>query len=162
MNDEMWPPLRRATRALFACLVVAGSHLGFPRQALAGSRFDGMWNLTFVTQRGACDSTYNFTVDVLNGNITHPNILTFKAVSLNRAPFAPRSESDRDTRRDLADCRECRAKASGVATQVSHGAQVLGQPGGIDHGRRHTASTGSRLRIPRCVMERTDGYACKR
>src|ERR1700757_2059371 len=37
-----------------------------------------MWNLTFVTQRGACDPTYNFTVDVLNGSITHPNILTFK------------------------------------------------------------------------------------
>ena len=28
--------------------------------------------------RGACDPTYNFTVDVLNGNVTHPNILTFR------------------------------------------------------------------------------------
>jgi len=75
---RLGPPLRRATRALFVCLVVAGFHLGIPRQALAGSRFDGIWNLTFLTQRGACDPTYNFTVDVLNGNITHPNILTFK------------------------------------------------------------------------------------
>jgi hypothetical protein len=77
VNDESWPPLRRATRA-FVYLVVAGSHLAISHQAIAGSRFDGMWNLTFVTQRGACDPIYNFTVDVLNGSITHPNILTFK------------------------------------------------------------------------------------
>ena len=74
----MWPTLNRATRALFICLVLTGSHLGIPRQAFAGSRFDGTWNLIFVTQGGACDPTYNFTVDVLNGNVTHPNILTFR------------------------------------------------------------------------------------
>jgi hypothetical protein len=74
----MWPTFSRVTRALFVCLVLAGSHLGVPRQVLAGSRFDGTWNLTFVTQHGACDPTYNFTVDVLNGNVTHPNILTFR------------------------------------------------------------------------------------
>lgn len=78
MSSRIWPTLSRATRALFLCLFLAGSHLGIPRQALAGSRFDGTWNLTFVTQRGACDPTYNFTVDVLNGNVTHPNILTFR------------------------------------------------------------------------------------
>jgi hypothetical protein len=48
------------------------------RQAFAGSRFDGTWNLVFLTQRGDCDPTYNFMVDVVNGNITHPNILTFR------------------------------------------------------------------------------------
>jgi len=78
VSDEMWPILSRATRALFVCLVLAGFHLGIPRQAFAGSRFDGTWNLVFVTQRGACDPTYNFMVDVLNGNVTHPNILTFR------------------------------------------------------------------------------------
>jgi len=76
----MWPTLSRATRALFVCLVLAGSNLGIPRQAVAGTRFDGTWNLVFVTQRGACDPTYNFTVDVLNGNATHRNILTFGAM----------------------------------------------------------------------------------
>jgi hypothetical protein len=78
MSNKMWPTLSCATRVLFACLVLAGSPLAIPRQALAGSRFDGTWNLTFVTQRGACDPAYNFTVDVLNGNVTHPNILTFR------------------------------------------------------------------------------------
>jgi hypothetical protein len=78
MSNRMWPTLSRATRAFLVCLVLAGSHFGIPRQAQAGSRFDGTWNLTFVTQRGACDPAYNFTVDVLNGNVTHPNILTFR------------------------------------------------------------------------------------
>ncbi|MBA7474606.1 hypothetical protein ES707_09960 [subsurface metagenome] len=78
MSNRMWPTLSRATRALSVCLVLAASHLGISRQALAGSRFDGTWNLIFVTQRGACDPTYNFTVNVLNGNVTHPNILTFR------------------------------------------------------------------------------------
>jgi hypothetical protein len=78
MRNRRWSTLSRATKALFVCLVLAGSHLAIPRQALAGSRFDGTWNLTFMTQRGACDPTYNFTVDVLNGNVTHPNILTFR------------------------------------------------------------------------------------
>jgi len=32
-------------------------------------------------------------VDVVNGNITHPNILTFRAASLRRALLSPRSES---------------------------------------------------------------------
>jgi hypothetical protein len=77
MSNKMWPTLGRATRALFVCLALGGS-LGIGRQALAGSRCDGTWNLTFVTQRGACDPAYNFTVDVLNGSVSHPNILTFR------------------------------------------------------------------------------------
>jgi hypothetical protein len=77
MSNKMWPTLSRATRALFVCLALAGS-LGIGRPALADSRFDGTWNLTFVTQRGACDPVYNFTVDGLNGSVSHPNILTFR------------------------------------------------------------------------------------
>jgi hypothetical protein len=74
----MYPTLIHTTKALVVCFALVGSYLTVPRQALAASRFDGTWNLTFVTQRGACDPTYNFTVDVLNGNVTHPNILTFR------------------------------------------------------------------------------------
>ena len=77
MSNRMWWPPSRATRAVFVCLVLAGS-VGIARPALAASRFDGTWNLTFVTQRGACDPAYNFTVDVLDGNVSHPNILTFR------------------------------------------------------------------------------------
>jgi hypothetical protein len=72
------PILKLLTRALIVCLVLAGSDLLIFRQAFAGTRFDGTWNLLFVTQRGDCDPTYSFLVDVVNGNITHPNILTFR------------------------------------------------------------------------------------
>jgi hypothetical protein len=33
--------------------------------------YDGAWSLLFVTQRGACDSTYNFNVRIFNGMVTH-------------------------------------------------------------------------------------------
>ena len=87
MTKQSFTPVRvgryktrpsRAARALVACLALAGALLGPPSAASAASRFDGQWNLVFVTQRGDCDASYNFTVDVVNGNISHPNILTFR------------------------------------------------------------------------------------
>jgi hypothetical protein len=46
--------------------------------AHARSAFDGSWNLAFVTQKGTCDASYNFTVDITNGIVTHPNLVRFK------------------------------------------------------------------------------------
>jgi hypothetical protein len=46
--------------------------------AHARSAYDGSWDLAFVTQRGACDPVYNFTVDVTNGVVTHPNLVRFR------------------------------------------------------------------------------------
>ena len=46
--------------------------------AHARSAYDGSWDLVFVTQRGACDPTYNFTVNVSNGVVRHPNLLKFR------------------------------------------------------------------------------------
>jgi hypothetical protein len=71
------PILKLLARPLIICLVLTGCHLLISRQAFAGTRFDGTWNLVFATQRGDCDPAYDFTVDVVNGNITHPNILAF-------------------------------------------------------------------------------------
>ena len=44
----------------------------------ARSAYDGSWNLVFVTQRGGCDPTYNFTVNISNGVVTHPNLVRFR------------------------------------------------------------------------------------
>ena len=44
----------------------------------ARSVYDGSWDLVFVTQRGAYDPDYNFTVNVSNGFATHPNLVKFK------------------------------------------------------------------------------------
>jgi hypothetical protein len=38
----------------------------------------GSWDLIFVTQRGACDSTYNFFVNITDGVVTHPNLVRFR------------------------------------------------------------------------------------
>jgi hypothetical protein len=46
--------------------------------ANARSAYDGSWNLVFVTQRGTCDRTYNFTVNISNGAVTHPNLMRFR------------------------------------------------------------------------------------
>jgi hypothetical protein len=81
MSSKFLPTLpipKLLARVLIVCLVLVGCHLLTSRQAFAGMRFDGTWNLVFMTQRGDCDPTYNFMVDVVNGNITHPNILTFR------------------------------------------------------------------------------------
>jgi hypothetical protein len=68
---------RKATFGKSILALIAVIYFGVAAPAAARSRFDGTWNLTFVTQSGPCD-TYNFTVDVINGNVSHPNILTFR------------------------------------------------------------------------------------
>jgi hypothetical protein len=55
-----------------ACLVALTS------VAQARSAYDGSWELLFVTQRGACDPTYNFSVNITDGVITHPNLVRFR------------------------------------------------------------------------------------
>jgi hypothetical protein len=54
----------------YACLNLATS-------AEARTSYDGPWNLLFFTQQGSCDPTYNFSVNVNNGVLTHPNLVKF-------------------------------------------------------------------------------------
>ena len=46
--------------------------------AQARSAYDGSWDLVFVTKRGACDASYNFSVNIANGVVTHPNLVRFR------------------------------------------------------------------------------------
>src|SRR5262245_62183856 len=55
-----------------ACLMISVS------LAQARSVYDGSWDLVFVTQRGACDATYNFSVNITDGVVTHPNLVRFR------------------------------------------------------------------------------------
>src|SRR5271154_870755 len=55
-----------------ACLIAPASG------AYARSAYDGSWDLVFVTQRGACDPAYNFTVNISNGIVAHPNLVRFR------------------------------------------------------------------------------------
>jgi hypothetical protein len=52
-------------------LVMAGA-------AQARSAYDGSWDLVFMTQRGACDASYNFTVNIADGFVSNPNLVRLK------------------------------------------------------------------------------------
>ena len=58
--------------------VIASSLVGLTSIAEARSLYDGSWDLLFVTQRGECDASYSFTVNVSNGAVTHPNLVRFR------------------------------------------------------------------------------------
>jgi hypothetical protein len=58
-------------------LTVVAGLLAFASTAHARAAYDGSWDLVFVTQRGACDS-YNFTVNISDGIVTHPNLVKFR------------------------------------------------------------------------------------
>jgi hypothetical protein len=59
-------------------MITAGCFLAPASVALARSAYDGSWDLVFVTERGACDASYNFTVNVSDGVVSHPNLLKFR------------------------------------------------------------------------------------
>jgi hypothetical protein len=59
-------------------VVAIGCLLAVAEMAQARSTYDGSWDLVFTTQRGACDASYNFTVNIANGVVTHPNLVRFK------------------------------------------------------------------------------------
>ena len=58
--------------------VTAGCFIALVSVAQARSTYDGSWDLIFVTQRGACDATYNFSVNISHGVVTHPNLVKFR------------------------------------------------------------------------------------
>jgi hypothetical protein len=64
------------TRALR--IIAIGCLMAMASAANARTTFDGSWDLLFVTQRGACDPSNSFTVNVSNGIVTHPNLVKFK------------------------------------------------------------------------------------
>src|ERR1700675_1930858 len=74
-------------RLLFSA-TIAGCLVALTSVAQARSAYDGSWDLLFVTQRGACDPTYNFSVNIADGAITHPNLVRYRG-------WVARSRADR-------------------------------------------------------------------
>jgi hypothetical protein len=58
-------------------MIAAGCFVAQASVAHARSAYDGSWDLAFVTQTGACDPNYNFTVNVSDGIVSHPNLPKF-------------------------------------------------------------------------------------
>ncbi len=65
-------------KKLLLWATAASCFVALASAAQARSAYDGSWDLVFVTQRGACDPSYNFTVNVFNGIVTHPNLVKFR------------------------------------------------------------------------------------
>ncbi|WP_082078637.1 hypothetical protein [Bradyrhizobium sp. LTSP849] len=59
-------------------MIAAACFIASSPVAHARSTYDGSWDLVFVTQRGACDPSYNFTVNISDGIVTHPNLVKFR------------------------------------------------------------------------------------
>src|ERR1700756_3199750 len=60
------------------CMTAVAFLVALTSVAQARSAYDGPWDLLFVTQRGACDPTYNFSVNITDGIVTHPNLVKFR------------------------------------------------------------------------------------
>ena|SRR5262245_49451556 len=65
-------------RKLLACAAAVGCLVTSVAVAQARSAYDGSWDLIFVTEKGACDASYNFSVNITDGIVTHPNLVRFK------------------------------------------------------------------------------------
>jgi hypothetical protein len=64
-------------RVLFSA-TIASCLVALTSVAQARSAYDGPWDLVFVTQRGACDLSYDFYVNITDGVVTHPNLVKFR------------------------------------------------------------------------------------
>ena len=64
-------------KSLLTSAIVAAGLVAFVSAAQARSAYDGSWGLVFVTQRGECDPSYNFSVNITDGVVTHPNLVKF-------------------------------------------------------------------------------------
>jgi hypothetical protein len=65
-------------KTLMLCAMTTSCFVALACPADARSAYDGSWDLVFVTQRGACDPSYDFAVNVSNGVLTHPNLVRFR------------------------------------------------------------------------------------
>jgi hypothetical protein len=69
---------RTPMKTLSLWMIAAACFLAPASMAYAHSAYDGSWELAFVTKIGVCDPSYNFTVNISDGIVTHPNLVRFK------------------------------------------------------------------------------------
>jgi hypothetical protein len=63
---------------LMSYTAAAGCLIALAPAAQASTPYDGSWDLVFVTKAGACDPAYNFSVNISDGIVTHPNLVRFR------------------------------------------------------------------------------------
>ena len=68
----------RLVTSLTAVCLVLGNFDSAEAHSYRSDAFDGSWHLIFETRSGSCDPSYDFDVNVSNGNISHPNLVRFR------------------------------------------------------------------------------------
>jgi hypothetical protein len=59
------------TQATCGLLLAASVVVSVAGEAVARTRFDGLWSVSIVTQRGNCDRSYRYPVAITNGVVQH-------------------------------------------------------------------------------------------
>jgi len=67
----MRPTKCTVARAMFGFLVGAGTVAVMADEAGARTRFDGLWSVSIVTERGNCERGYRYPVAIVNGVVQH-------------------------------------------------------------------------------------------
>ena len=66
-------------RLVLSALIAAG-WIASAHATTSVDAYNGSWNLAFYTRSGSCDPSYNFTVDISHGIVTHPNLTRFRGI----------------------------------------------------------------------------------
>jgi len=62
---------RRAPGATAAAIAVAGTIVASATASLALPRYDGLWSVSIVTEKGDCDPGYRYPVRISNGMLAN-------------------------------------------------------------------------------------------
>lgn len=152
--------VERAIMTKRSLLIAAASlFIVFAPAAYGRSAYDGSWDLLFVTQRGPCDSSYSFTVDVTNGIVTHPNLVTFRGrVAKSGAVRASVTVQDKYAT-GAGRLFATSGRGPGAAAQERRDARVTGRRNAIERrngGTRLGPTTARVLATPSHLTERGD------
>jgi hypothetical protein len=123
----MTTTLEKEMKKLLTYAAAAGCLVAFASAADARSAYDGSWDLVFVTQRGACDATYNFSVNITDGIVTHPNLVRFRGyVARSEAVRASVTVQDKYAS-GSGKLSGVPAEGPGVAIQEARAAPAIGR-----------------------------------
>jgi hypothetical protein len=69
-------PSTRAARCAFAALI-AGAATLMTTTGYAGPRYDGLWSVSVVTEKGDCDPGYRYPIRIENGKLANAGDTAF-------------------------------------------------------------------------------------
>jgi len=113
----------------------------------ARSAYDGSWGLVFVTQRGACEPSYNFTVNVSDGIVSHPNLVKFRGHVTRSARCTRQSQFMTNTPRVPASSPAPRARARGAVAPGTSYVRAIGPLNEIERTSGDCALKAANLQV---------------